>query len=110
MFNQAQERGDHDKMKKLILFLTVLLMITTVSAKIEQHAGFPINTGSAIKTSLDVQDINGDGKLEIIAAPENRMIKVFNHMGVLEWENTGGKTSPMKQGFPWWPISAAGLK
>ncbi|VVB95442.1 Uncharacterised protein [uncultured archaeon] len=78
-------------MKKLILFLTVLLMITTVSARIEQHAGFPVNTGSTLKTRLVVQDINGDGKPEIIAAPENRMIKVFNHMGVLEWENTGGK-------------------
>lgn len=100
MFNQAQERGDHDKMKKLILFLTVLLMITTVSAKIEQHAGFPINTGSAIKTSLDVQDINGNGKLEIITAPENRMIKVFNHMGVLEWENTGGKNQPDEARVP----------
>ncbi|MFZ3060900.1 MAG: chitobiase/beta-hexosaminidase C-terminal domain-containing protein [Candidatus Methanoperedens sp.] len=78
-------------MKKLFLLLTVLLIITTVSARIEQHTGFPINTGSAIKTRLVVQDIDGDGKFEIIAAPENRMIKVFNHLGALNWENIGGR-------------------
>ncbi len=77
-------------MRKLFLFLIVFLMITTVSARIEQHAGFPVNTGSPIKSLLVVQDIDGDGKPEIIAAPDNRMIKVFNYMGVLDWEKTGG--------------------
>ncbi|MFZ3059701.1 MAG: FG-GAP-like repeat-containing protein [Candidatus Methanoperedens sp.] len=79
-------------MKKLILFLIVLLMITTASTGIEQHAGFPINTGSAIKTRVIAQDIDGDGKIEIIAASENRMVKVFDSTGTLKWENTGGKS------------------
>jgi hypothetical protein len=78
-------------MKKLFLLLTLLLMITTVSARIEQHTGFPINTGSAMKTRLVIQDINEDRNLEIIAAPENRMIKVFSNTGVLNWENIGGR-------------------
>lgn len=68
----------------------MLFLITAASAKIEQHEGFPVSAGTGLKASLVAQDLDGDGKIEIIAAPENRKIKVFNHIGVLEWENIGG--------------------
>ncbi len=78
-------------MKKLILFLTMLFLITAASAKIEQHEGFPVSAETGLKASLIAQDLDRDGKLEIIAAPENRKIRVFNHTGDLEWKNIGGR-------------------
>ncbi len=77
-------------MKKIILFIAILFLITPALAMIEQHSGFPVQAGDELKAPLVAKDINGDGKLEIIAAPENRMVKVFTHTGALLWENTGG--------------------
>jgi hypothetical protein len=78
-------------MKKIILFLIVIFSAAIASAEIEQHQGFPVRVGEELQARLLVQDINGDGKLEIIAVPQNRIVKVFYHNGTLNWENTGGK-------------------
>lgn len=78
-------------MKRLFLFLTMFLITTAASAQIEQHQGFPVQVDNELRASIIVQDIDGDGKPEIIAAPENRVIKVFNYNGALKWENVGGR-------------------
>ncbi|MDO9096722.1 MAG: FG-GAP-like repeat-containing protein, partial [Candidatus Methanoperedens sp.] len=78
-------------MKKLIFSLTLLILITSASANIEQHEGFPVYVVSGLQAQLVAKDIDGDGKLEIIASPENRMVKVFDHKGALKWENAGGR-------------------
>ncbi|MDO9097263.1 MAG: hypothetical protein Q7U60_03990, partial [Candidatus Methanoperedens sp.] len=77
-------------MKKLILSLTLLILIASASANIEQREGFPVYVVSGLQAQLAAKDIDGDGKLEIIASPENRMVKVFDHKGALKWENAGG--------------------
>jgi len=76
-------------MKKAIIL--ILLLTASASAQIEQHPGFPVNVGDELQSPLAVQDINRDGTLEILAAPENRMIKVYTSTGALMWENTGGR-------------------
>jgi 3-hydroxyacyl-CoA dehydrogenase len=78
-------------MEKIIILLTMIFLVTTASAEIEQHQGFPVKVGDELQIPVVVQDINGDGQLEIIAVPQNRIVKVFNHNGTLNWENTGGK-------------------
>lgn len=66
------------------------MMVILSDARIEQHEGFPVNVGSPIK-AINAQDLNGDGILEIIAAPENRrIIKVFDYKGILNWERING--------------------
>ena len=78
-------------MNKLIVILTTLFLLAIpVSAEIEQHEGFPVNMGYRFYSNIVVQDIDRDGLHEIIATPENRMVKVFTHNGTLKWENTGG--------------------
>lgn len=76
-------------LKKVILVFALLLLIPATTAIIEQHDGFPVNAGATVKVLIP-QDINGDGKLEIISAPENRMIKVFNYNGFPNWEGING--------------------
>jgi hypothetical protein len=77
-------------MNKSMIILTLFLLVIPVSAEIEQHEGFPVNAGYRLYSNILVQDIDRDGLNEIIATPENRMVKVFNHNGTLKWENAGG--------------------
>ncbi|MFZ3060902.1 MAG: FG-GAP-like repeat-containing protein [Candidatus Methanoperedens sp.] len=89
----AIQHGNQEEevtMKKLIPLLTMIFLVTTASAEIEQHQGFPVKVGDELQVPVLAQDINGDGKLEIIAVPQNRIVKVFYHNGTLNWENTGG--------------------
>ncbi len=77
-------------MKRIMLLLSIIMLIASSSAQLEQHAGFPVQTGYGLRVPLVADDIDRDGKLEIIAAPENRMVKVFNNTGALKWENVNG--------------------
>ncbi len=77
-------------MKKFILLFSLLLMITQSGAQLEVHQGYPVNTGYNLRVNVVAADIDGDGILEVIAAPENRMVKVYNDTGVLKWENVSG--------------------
>lgn len=77
-------------MNKSLLFFSILLFIMPSSAQSLTHEGFPVDTGYALLAKLVAADLDGDGKLEILAAPENRKIKVFNTTGGLIWENVSG--------------------
>ncbi len=90
---RADKHGNLEEevtMKKLISLLTMIFLVTIASAEIEQHQGFPVKVGEELQAPLLAQDINGDGKLEIIAVPQNRIVKVLYYNGTVNWENTGG--------------------
>lgn len=77
-------------MKKFIMLFSLLLMIMQSGAQLEVHPGYPVNTGYNLRVNLVAVDIDGDGILEVIAAPENRMVKIYNGTGALKWENVSG--------------------
>lgn len=77
-------------MKKLIPLLLLLILITQSGAQLEVHQGFPVNTGYELRVRVVPADIDGDGILELIAVPENRVVKVYNDTGVLKWVNVSG--------------------
>lgn len=77
-------------MKGIFLFLLLLLLILPSTAQLEIHEGFPVYTGYNLRVNLVAADLEGDGILEIIAAPENRLVKVFSDTGSLKWENVSG--------------------
>ncbi len=82
-------RGVYE-MKKIILLFSLLFLITPSGAQLVTHQGYPVGTGYNLRVNIVAADIDGDGILEVIAAPENRMVKVFNDTGVLKWENVSG--------------------
>ena len=78
------------QMNKLIIVCSIMLFILPSSAQLETHTGFPVNTGYTLQAKLVAADLDGDRKLEIIAAPDNRKVMVFNTTGSLIWENVSG--------------------
>lgn len=77
-------------MKKFILLFSLLILVMQSGAQLEVHQGFPVNTGYELRVNVVAADIDGDGIFEVIAAPENRIVKVYNDTGVLKWENVSG--------------------
>ncbi|MBU4076895.1 MAG: hypothetical protein KKI06_09350 [Euryarchaeota archaeon] len=67
-----------------------MLLILPSTAQLEIHEGFPVYAGYNLRVNLVAADLEGDGVLEIIAAPENRTVKVFSDTGALKWENVSG--------------------
>lgn len=78
------------KMKGYILLLSILLLILPSSAQLETHEGYPVYAGYNLRVKLIAVDLEEDGRLEIIAVPENRMLYVFNDTGMLKWVNVSG--------------------
>lgn len=79
-------------LKRFVLLLAIMLLISavsviTASAILEQHEGFPVTMNTGLYSPLIVQDLDLDGKLEIVAETWNARTKVFDYMGVLKWEN-----------------------
>lgn len=78
-------------MKRIGLFLLIsMVSVSMAAAEVFSVNGFPVNTGASIGTDIVLVDLNGDGKKEIVAAPDNRMIYAFLPDGSLFFNYTAG--------------------